>query len=123
MQTLYYCTDIARYTCITLALRHFLTTKACIRDALKKDNQKKASLFLRYNTIKYYDGRKEVKFISLLVGVNTQTHTIIIIIIIIIIITIIIPGGPGMDHLHPAERGGALHRPRHPSQRHRRQDL
>ena len=54
-----------------------------------------------------------------------NTHIIInfIIIIIIIIITIIIPGGPGVDHLHPAERGGALHRPRHPSQRHRRQDL
>ena len=90
---------------LTLALRLF-------------DN--KGMYNIRYNTIKYYDGRKEVKFISLLVGVNTH---IFIIIIIIIIIAIIIPGGPGMDHLHPAERGGALHRPRHPSQRHRRQDL
>ena len=69
----------------------------------------------RYNTIKYHDGRKEVKFISLLVGVNTHT--------IIIIIPIIIPGGPGVDHLHPAERGGAVHRPRHPSQRHCCQNL
>ena len=47
---------------ITLVLRHFLTTKAWIT--------------FRYNTSKYYDGRKEVKFISLLVGV------IIIIIIV-----------------------------------------
>ena len=67
-----------------------MTTKACIRDALKKDNQKKASLFLRYNTIKYYDGRKEVKFISLLVGVNTHNIQYIIIIIMGFIFTMLV---------------------------------